>query len=213
VSKAPDKNEDTTLSIEDIERVVSSQIKQQTQIQKNHLLSVITDIDKDKTRLMLALGELKISLLEEIQKSQKELRSDIQRELEGLKGEIKEKERKREKDGENCKTQCSKQVYDIQKNQKEFSEKINTTLERQKPNYFAIIPLIVLLTSPFAKWFFELHGKINQNEMAVSLLELQQKSLLEKQIELKQKLEKMGKEDNNSSKNFLATSTTDKIGD
>ena len=208
--KPNNDNENTTLSINDIERVVSSQIRQQTQLQKDHLLSVITDIDKDKTRLLLALGELKISLLDEIKDSQKELKTDLHKEIEFLREEIKEKEKKREKDEASCKANCAKQIENALNTQKEYSNKIDAAFEKQKPNYLVIIPIIVVLLSPFARWFFELHSRINQAETVIALLEFKQKGLLEERAELKKKI---ANKNDSEPLNFLASATQDKIGD
>lgn len=211
------KNE-TTLSIEDIERVVSTIVKQHAQVQRDQILSIVTDIDKEKTQFLLAMNDLKESLLDKVKQEQKDAKADYATEIQALETSVKEniqeikntikdvKEQQFRRDT-SCQHDHEKQLERVVQNQKELETKIFATLDKQKPNYYAMIPLIVLLTSPFIKWFFEIHAEMIQTKAVMSVLQSQQELILKQQDEILGKIKIINSDNSKSRAGLIATGT------
>ena len=151
-------------------------------------MSVVTDLDKEKTQALLAINALRSDLLDKIQQTQKDVRTELLQDIQGLEKKFKEylqeikdtikdtKEQQAQRDA-SCKQEHEKQLERLAKEQQALETASLALVEKQKPNYYAIIPLIVLLISPFVRWFFEMHNDIVQTKAAIVILQEQQKQI------------------------------------
>lgn len=190
----------TTLSIEDVERVVSAIIQHQSHLQKDFLLTLVTDIDKDKTRLLLSLSELKLNLLEEIKKTQNDTKQELlqtidkieqsmQRALDKIHEELRETERQQDQRKTACEIKCGQQIESLKAEHKSFAEKTDIAFEQQKPKLAVIVPLLFFFVSPFFAWVFDLHTKTISHAATIQNLEQQHRETTEQCKAIMNKIE------------------------
>lgn len=192
MSEDNNKQVGTTFSIEDIERVVSAIVKQQGQIQKDQVLSVITDLDKDRTRMAIAMSELKVVLFDALSKGLKQNREEIftfingveerlEEEIGEFRTDLKDAGTSQRTANQDCKESQNKKIEEIGTDFKNFKKSVGDRFEAGKPNYYAIFSVVLLLTSPFVKWVFDLHNEAYAAKTAIAIIKSQQTQMLEQQ--------------------------------
>ena len=185
-------NNGTALSIQDIERVVSAIVRQQGQAQRDQMLSVVTDVDKEKTQFLIAMNELKDSLLDKVKDGQRDAKNDylqviqslennFKEDIQELKKALKEAREQQTRRDDNCKKDHDKQLERIIQNNKDFEIKALAEIDKQKPKYFAIISVILVLLTPVGSWLFDMHSDVVATKAAISALREQEKSILKQQ--------------------------------
>lgn len=189
------RSRDAAFSIHDIERVASSIVTQQAQLHRDQILSIVTDVDKNKTRLLFAMNELKEDILDKIKEHQKETKAEVLltlktleekhkediQEIKALFKEQKEQQARRDKD---CKEEHEKKLERINQGQQSLETKTLTAMEKQKPNYYALIPIVILIVSSFLRWSFDVHNDLIQTKAEISILKDQQKIILAQQKQI-----------------------------
>jgi hypothetical protein len=153
------KNSD--LSRDDISVIVSKMLQHHNQVERNRILEMLLEMDRDRTQTKIDAERLKSDMLKALY--------DLEIRQAGS-TDVKQK---------TC-----------QESMRERFQGVETAIEKSKPNYWAIIGLIVTLFLPFMGWIYSI--QVSYWETKVRVAELQ-KEVSEVHGRLKELKEQSGK--------------------
>lgn len=139
------------LSRDDVSVIVNKVLQRHSQIERNRILELLLEMDKDRTEAKIETERLK---------------SELQKQLHEL--EVRKTEQL-----ENKQQICQSAL-------KEKFEDLEVAVEKAQPNYWAIIGLIVALFLPFMGWVYSVQISAWENRVKCAELQKEVAELQEK---------------------------------